>query len=732
MIGINLAGAEFGSAGGAYGTNYIYPNNAGIDYYASKGMDVIRLPFLWERVQKSQNGPLDSAELARIDAVVNYAATKGMKVILDVHNYGSGFGNVIGTSGTPNSSFADLWGKLASHFKSDGNVMFGLMNEPHKQSASQWLVSANAAIDAIRDAGATQEILVPGSYWDGAHSWVSSDNDTVMGNGVKDPLNNFMFEVHQYLDSDSSGTSPTAVSATIGVERLKSITEWAKATDSKLFLGEFGAANNATSLQALDGMLKYMDDNADVWEGATYWAGGPWWGNYMFSVEPTNGVDKPQMAILQKYDLESGGGTSPTPPAPAPAPAPSPAPAPAPTNPAPAPAPAPTAPSAATVSIDRTAGHSNVLKEGEAMALTIKLDKAVAGQKFDVWHSNTMSAADFVNSLAADIGKGLPAGLKFTATSATRGTITVEKAGDYAVNLVRQTKLDGVTETKDQASWAAGAQEQTDIFIANASSGLTIKNNVVSNWVTDVAGTAAPQPSTPTPSQPAPAPTTPTSPTKEFVGTSGADRLEGTSGADVLKGLGGNDTYVVNNVGDKVVELDGQGRDKILSSIDLTLPKAIEDILLTGAGNISATGNALNNTITGQSGNNVLRGGDGNDVIDGKGGQDKLYGDGGKDKFVFSSASDSKVSAPDMIMDFLKGSDVIDIRAIDANTLLAGDQKFVFIGDQEFAGSGQLRVEYDAQTNVTHVQGSVDYDAVADFQIDLAGKVALSASDFLL
>jgi Ca2+-binding RTX toxin-like protein len=259
----------------------------------------------------------------------------------------------------------------------------------------------------------------------------------------------------------------------------------------------------------------------------------------------------------------------------------------------------------------------------------------------------------------------------------------------------------------------------------------------VSNWVTDVAGTAAPQPSNPAPSQPAPsqpapAPTAPTSPAKEFVGSSRADKLDGTSGADVLKGLGGSDTYVVNNAGDKVVELDGQGRDKILSSIDLTLPKAIEDILLTGSGNIGATGNALNNTITGQSGNNVLRGGDGNDVIDGKGGQDKLHGDGGKDKFVFSAAADSKVAAPDMIMDFLKGSDVIDIRPIDANVLLGGNQKFVFIGDQDFAGSGQLRVEYDEQTNVTHVQGSVDYDAVADFQIDLAGKVALSASDFLL
>ena len=61
------------------------------------------------------------------------------------------------------------------------------MNEPHEQSASAWLGSANAAIAAIRNAGAMQEILVPGSYWDGAWSWTTTDNATVIGTGVQEP-----------------------------------------------------------------------------------------------------------------------------------------------------------------------------------------------------------------------------------------------------------------------------------------------------------------------------------------------------------------------------------------------------------------------------------------------------------------------------------------------------------------------------------------------------------------
>ncbi len=301
MLGVNLAGAEFGSKPGTFGVDYIYPNHGEIDYYASKEVEVIRLPFLWERVQPTKYGPLSTAELARIDDVVDYAASKGMMVVLDVHNYGRGFGALIGSAQTPNSAFADFWGKLAGHFVNDSNVIFGLMNEPHQQSAAEWLASANAAIAAIRAAGATQLILVPGSYWDGAWTWVSSDNDTVIGQGVQDPLNNYAFEVHQYLDSDGSGTSPNVVNADVGVQRLTEVTEWAKATGNMLFLGEFGVAANPTSLQALDNMVNYMHQHQDVWLGATYWAGGPWWGNYMFSIEVANGVDKPQMDVLERY-----------------------------------------------------------------------------------------------------------------------------------------------------------------------------------------------------------------------------------------------------------------------------------------------------------------------------------------------------------------------------------------------------------------------------------------------
>ena len=307
MLGVNLAGAEFGSTvPGTYGKDYTFPTHAEIDYYASKGMDVIRLPFLWERVQSSENGPLNSDYLSHMDDVVNYAATKGIMVDLDMHNYGKGFGALIGSTATPNSAYAEIWGALADHFKSDSNVMFGIMNEPNQQTATQWLTSANDAIASIRAAGADQEILVPGTNWDGGWTWTTSQNAKVIGTGVQDPLNNYAFEVHQYLDSDGSGTHTNVVSATIGVDRLTAVTQWAEANGAKLFLGEYGVASDATSLTAMDNMLTYMQQHTDVWQGATYWAGGPWWGNsYWGSIEPTgtvgNYVDKPQMVVLEEH-----------------------------------------------------------------------------------------------------------------------------------------------------------------------------------------------------------------------------------------------------------------------------------------------------------------------------------------------------------------------------------------------------------------------------------------------
>lgn len=174
------------------------------------------------------------------------------------------------------------------------------MNEPHDLPNAQWLSAANAAIASIRKAGATNLILVPGIAWTGAHSWIGSGNGATML-GVIDPQQHFVFEVHHYLDPDSSGLHPEAMSATVGSESLEAFILWCRQHHRRGFPGEFGAADNPTAVLATDGMLKYMEQNPDVWTGFTWWAAGAWWGDYMFTVEPKNGQDRPQMATLEPH-----------------------------------------------------------------------------------------------------------------------------------------------------------------------------------------------------------------------------------------------------------------------------------------------------------------------------------------------------------------------------------------------------------------------------------------------
>jgi endoglucanase len=109
LFGVNLSGAEYDPGGTQEGTNYTYPTDAEIDYYASKGMTVIRLPFLLERVEPVAGGPLSATELGYIDSVVNYAASKGIDVILDPHDFGTEYGTVIGTTAASNATFANFW-----------------------------------------------------------------------------------------------------------------------------------------------------------------------------------------------------------------------------------------------------------------------------------------------------------------------------------------------------------------------------------------------------------------------------------------------------------------------------------------------------------------------------------------------------------------------------------------------------------------------------------------------
>ncbi len=310
LTGVNLAGADTnsGKAGAQLWTDYAYPNNQEIDYFASKGFKVIRIPFDANRLQPQRNGSLSATELSYLDPVVNYVTSKGMKALLDPHNYGylndnSGVSREIGVDPLlPSSMLADFWSQVAQHYLNNSNIIFGLMNEPHDHSAAQWKAVAVDSVNAIRATSSKQMIFIPGTAWTGAHSWVRSGNASAWS-GFTDT--NFAYEMHQYLDSDSSGTSSTCVVGN-GSTKLVEATGWLRTQNAKAFLGEIGWANNSTCMTEGNAITKYMSDNRDAWSGYTYWAAGPWWGEYMYTLEPTGlGTatvnDRAQLSILLQY-----------------------------------------------------------------------------------------------------------------------------------------------------------------------------------------------------------------------------------------------------------------------------------------------------------------------------------------------------------------------------------------------------------------------------------------------
>lgn len=109
-------------------------------------------------------------------------------------------------------------------------------------------------------------------------------------------------------------------------------------------------------------------------------------------------------------------------------------------------------------------------------------------------------------------------------------------------------------------------------------------------------------------------------------GAAGNDYLYGGRGADRMAGGAGNDRYIVDSVGDEVLETAGGGNDTVESAVTRTLADHLENLVLTGDSSIDGSGNALGNRLVGNDAYNGLIGAGGNDYIDGAAGDDVLYG----------------------------------------------------------------------------------------------------------
>ncbi|MGB8526395.1 MAG: calcium-binding protein, partial [Rhodoplanes sp.] len=181
----------------------------------------------------------------------------------------------------------------------------------------------------------------------------------------------------------------------------------------------------------------------------------------------------------------------------------------------------------------------------------------------------------------------------------------------------------------------------------------------------------------------------------QFSAGLGNDVIDGGVGADSMGGWLGNDTYFVDNLGDAVYENVNEGTDRVQSSVTYTLGANVENLTLTGSGNINGTGNSGNNNLTGNSGANIL---------DGRGGADILTGGAGNDVFLFHPGE-------------ANGDTVVDFAGQGA----ASGDSLLFIG----YGAGATLTQIDA----THWE--VNYNGGADHEvITFSNAAAFHASDY--
>ena len=206
--------------------------------------------------------------------------------------------------------------------------------------------------------------------------------------------------------------------------------------------------------------------------------------------------------------------------------------------------------------------------------------------------------------------------------------------------------------------------------------------------------------------------------------------LTGTTRKNTLEGGAGDDTYVVLNSKDVVVEAAGEGNDTVESEVNFELGANIENLTLTGGRSIDGTGNELNNVLTGNNASNKLFGGLGNDTLDGgAGGEDSLFGEEGDDilngnagaSSLFGGAGDDtfvfeEVTAFSTIEDFEQGADIIDMTAL---------------GFTDFA-------DFEAEATILNIDGEafinyVDPDGAFELTVIVAGvdPASLTQDDFL-
>ena len=238
-------------------------------------LNIFRLPVGWQYLVANQlSGPLDPGFFAKYDGIVQDCLGTGAYCILDIHNYARWNGGIIGQGGPSNDDFVSVWYQLAQHYAAQPNVIFGLMNEPHDLDINTWAATLQAVVYGIRSAGATSQlILLSGVNYDAVGGFDSSSGPAL--STIQDTdgtTSKLIFEMHEYLDVDSSGGHAECVTAQ--TDNLGYQAAYLRSSGRQALLTETGGGNTDSCVQYMCQQLQYLNDNSDVYLGWVGWAAG--------------------------------------------------------------------------------------------------------------------------------------------------------------------------------------------------------------------------------------------------------------------------------------------------------------------------------------------------------------------------------------------------------------------------------------------------------------------------
>ncbi|EED79362.1 candidate extracellular endoglucanase from glycoside hydrolase family GH5 [Postia placenta Mad-698-R] len=294
--GVNTAGWDFSvdTSGDFSGTGDAPPVSQ-YTHFSGEGANLYRIPFAWQLMTPTLGGTINSSFFEEYDTTVQAALSSNsdVYVIVDLHNYARWNGDIIGQGGPTNAQFASIWTQLADEYGSNDRIIFGIMNEPHDLNVTEWVASVQYVVNAVRSAGSTNYLLLPGSNYSSAQTFPTEAGPYLVD--VTDPLggtDKLLFDVHKYLDSDNSGTHSTCV--TNNTEVLETLVSFLQENGNRqAILSETGGGETSSCYTYLAEELAYVQSAYPNLVGFSVWAAGAFDTSYVLSVTPySNGTDE--------------------------------------------------------------------------------------------------------------------------------------------------------------------------------------------------------------------------------------------------------------------------------------------------------------------------------------------------------------------------------------------------------------------------------------------------------